>query len=339
MAAVAVAILNYNGKEHLKTFLPSVITYSVACDIIVGDNGSTDGSLNLLANQFPQVRVIKLDRNYGFAGGYNRLIEQLDHEVVILANSDIEVTPGWTQPLLEVLESDDKIVAVQPKILSYTNKHMFEHAGAGGGYMDKYGFPFCRGRVFDSIEEDKGQYDDQLDVFWASGACFAIKREAFEELGGFAERFFAHMEEIDLDWRLLNKGYRIVYTGDSTVYHLGGGTLQYDNPRKTFLNFRNSWFMLIRNSTAPGKITIFFNRWLLDLASISFFLIQFKALSAWAVIRAHMAVLINLRKLVKEHKQLTISAKNNSKIQPAKFSLAWQYFIKKRKGFQELIPD
>jgi GT2 family glycosyltransferase len=336
MANIAVAILNFNGAEHLKTFLPSVVQHSGEAEIIIGDNNSTDNSLEILKREFPQVRVIELDRNYGYAGGYNQLISQIDSEYIILANSDIEVTKNWIAPLATVLDKDNSVAAVQPKVLSYINRKYFEYAGAGGGFMDKYGYPFCRGRIFNSIEEDQGQYDDDIPVFWASGACFMIRKSAFDEIGGFDASFFAHMEEIDLNWRLQNAGYSIKYTGKSVVYHLGGGTLAYDNPRKTFLNFRNGWLMLIKNLTEYNRPAVFLKRYCLDLISILFFLLQFKAMSALAVIKAHCYILFNLSQVKKSTAIKSTEAKNNYKIQPENYSIVWQYFIRKIRKYSSL---
>ena len=202
MARVAILILNFNGEEHLQRFLPSIISNSQDCDIIVGDNCSTDKSIQLLETSFKEIKVIKLDKNYGYAEGYNQLIKQVSNEFIALVNSDIEATQNWTESLVATLDSNEKIVAVQPKILSYNKRNEFEYAGAAGGYIDRYGYPFCRGRVFNSIEEDFGQYNDNREVFWASGACFMVKKSVFEKLGGFDSKFFAHMEEIDLNWRM-----------------------------------------------------------------------------------------------------------------------------------------
>jgi GT2 family glycosyltransferase len=339
MANVAVLILNYNGEQHLKKFLPSIIKNSEGCEVIVGDNKSTDQSISLLEKEFPEIRVIELDNNYGYAGGYNKLIAQLDHEYIALVNSDIEATPGWLKPLMSILESDSQVAAVQPKILSYINRDTFEHAGAGGGYMDQYGFPFCRGRVFNSLEEDDGQYDDTCDVFWASGACFIIRKSVFDEFDGFDDDFFAHMEEIDLCWKINNGGYAVKYCGESTVYHLGGGTLSYSNPRKTYLNFRNGWMMLIKNSPSESISKLLFTRWWLDFTAVLFFLIRFQLKNAFAVIKAHIYVFQNLRIIQKKRSESLIKKYGDVKMSPSNFSLVWQYYIKGKKRYPELIPD
>lgn len=339
MARVAILILNFNGEEHLQRFLPSIISNSQNCDIIVGDNGSTDNSIHLLETSFQSVQVIKLDKNYGYAEGYNQLIKQVSNELIALVNSDIEATNNWTEALVSILDSNEKIAAVQPKILSYNLRHLFEYAGAGGGYIDQYGYPFCRGRIFTSIEEDFGQYNDTREIFWASGACFMVKKSVFEELGGFDSDFFAHMEEIDLNWRMHNSGYKVMYCGNSTVYHLGGGTLSYDNPHKTYLNFRNGWSMLIKNLPKKNRTTILFVRWWFDLASIILYVLRFQVTNSLAVIRAHFYIMLNINKILIKAKDSLNDAEPDHRIGPQKFSLVWQYFINKKKRFSDLIPD
>jgi len=339
MAKVAVLILNYNGEEHLQRFLPSIIKHSPDCEIIVGDNNSTDNSLSLLESTFPTIKVIKLDTNYGYAGGYNQLINQLDHDYIALVNSDIEATAGWIEPLISMLDNENSLAAVQPKILSYTNRDKFEYAGAAGGFIDKYGYPYCRGRVFDTIEEDQGQYDNTTNIFWASGACFIIKRSVFNKFGGFDADFFAHMEEIDLCWRLNNGGYQVKSCGKSTVYHLGGGTLHYGNPRKTYLNFRNGWVMLLKNIPANGIIKTLFIRWWLDLISIFFFILKFQVKDSVAILKAHGYIWLNRRKIKKKRKETLDNISDSRSIKPTNFSLVWQYFIKKKSRYTDLIPD
>jgi GT2 family glycosyltransferase len=339
MARVGILILNFNGEDHLQRFLPSIISNSQDCDIIVGDNCSTDNSIHLLETSFQNVQVIKLDKNYGYAEGYNKLIKQVDNEFIALVNSDVEATKGWTEGLISTLDANEKIVAVQPKILSYNQQHRFEYAGAAGGYLDRYGYPFCRGRVFTTIEEDLGQYDDTREVFWASGACFMVKKSVFEELGGFDSDFFAHMEEIDLNWRMHNSGYKVMYCGNSTVYHLGGGTLSYNNPHKTYLNFRNGWIMLVKNLPKNNSPAILFTRWLLDLASILFYVFNFQPANSFAVIRAHFYILLNIKNILIKRGDSMRQTELESSIAPKKFSLVWQYFFMKKKRFSDLVPD
>ena len=253
MNPAAVIILNYNGVHFLEKFLPSVVEHSVGHRLIVADNGSIDNSLAFLTETYPQIEVMAFDRNYGFAQGYNKALENIDNRYSILLNSDVEVTPGWIEPVLELMESDPSIVACQPKVRAYHRKNYFEHAGAAGGYIDLLGYPFCRGRIIDIVEEDTGQYDDVVPVFWATGACFFAHTETYRRLGGFDALFHAHMEEIDLCWRIQAAGLKIMCQPRSLVYHVGGGTLPVTNPRKTYLNFRNSTGMLYKN-TPPAQL-------------------------------------------------------------------------------------
>ncbi len=233
MSRTAVVILNYNGEKLLRDFLPSVVQYSGSAEVIVADNGSTDGSVACLEQMFPAVKLIRLDHNYGFCGGYNRALQQVDADYYVLLNSDVEVTAGWLGPMVALLDKQPAVAAVQPKILAWARKDLFEYAGAGGGYIDFLGYPFCRGRMFKTVETDNGQYNDSRPIFWATGACLMIRREAYHRFGGLDEDFFAHMEEIDLCWKLQRANAQIWYEGQSTVYHVGAGTLGYESPRKT----------------------------------------------------------------------------------------------------------
>jgi len=244
---VAVVVLNYNGKDHLQNFLPGLIKRSPNAEVVVIDNASTDDSMAFLNNSFPNTRVISLDNNYGFAKGYNEGLKLIDYKYYVIINSDVEVTENWLTPMIETLEENPEIAASQPKILNYNKKEYFEYAGAAGGYLDILGYPFCRGRLFNSIEKDTDQYNDSREVFWASGACLIIRSSIFRELGGFDEDFFAHMEEIDLCWRIQNCGKKVYYCAESKIFHMGGGTLESGNPKKTFLNFRNGLFLLVKN--------------------------------------------------------------------------------------------
>lgn len=248
MKQTAVVILNYNGAGMLRRFLPSVIKYSPEASIYVADNGSSDESCDVVRNEFPAVKLMVLDHNYGFAEGYNRALAQVDEEYAVLLNSDVEVTRGWLSPMTQFLDSNPEVAACQPKLLSFKQKDFFEYAGAAGGFIDKWGYTFCRGRIFNTVERDRGQYDDTTDVFWATGAALMIRNEVYKNNGGLDGRFFAHMEEIDLCWRLRSRGYRIACVPQSHVYHVGGATLKKENPQKTYLNFRNNLLMIYKNA-------------------------------------------------------------------------------------------
>ena len=258
--------------KHLRTYLPSVIAHTKGAEIIVADNGSTDESLEVLKNEFPSVRTIVLDKNYGFAEGYNRAIAQLENEYVVLLNSDVEVTEGWLIPLLDYMEHHPEVAAVQPKIRSWVRRDWFEHAGAAGGYINALGYPYCRGRVLWKVEQDKGQYDDTVEVDWTSGACMCVRTRVYKDCGGLDASFFAHMEEIDLCWRMRNKGWKLACVPQSVVYHLGGGSLNYESPRKTYLNHRNNLLMIYKNKKHPYGVL--FVRFFLDYAAAFFYLLQ-----------------------------------------------------------------
>lgn len=262
----SVIILNWNGERFLKQYLPTLIKYTSDTDteIIVADNGSTDNSLALMREEFPSIRLILFDKNYGFAEGYNKALAQIDSEYSVLLNSDVEVTQDWLSPLVSFMENNKDVAACQPKILAFYDRTRFEHAGAAGGFIDKFGFPFCRGRIFAEVEKDARQYDDIIDIFWASGACLFIRTETFIKEGGFDSDFFAHMEEIDLCWRLNARGYRIVCVPQSVVYHVGGGTLNAEHPHKTFLNFRNNLLLLYKNLPQRKLYPILFARFFFD---------------------------------------------------------------------------
>jgi len=284
----AIVILNWNGQELLEKFLPSVVAHSPAetAEIVVADNGSTDRSADMLKRQFPSVRLIALDRNYGFAEGYNLALQQVNAQYAVLLNNDVEVTAGWLDAPLSIMDNDLSIAGVQPKLRSWRNKAFFEYAGAAGGFLDRYGYPFCRGRALHIVEEDKGQYDTQVDVFWATGACFFIRTDVFKSVGGFDARFFAHQEEIDMCWRMRCRGYRLIYTPQSTVYHVGGATLAAENPHKTFLNFRNSLLMVYKNTPDGELKQVMRVRRLLDYIALLRFLLLGHRKDAKAVYRA-----------------------------------------------------
>ncbi|MCR5533268.1 MAG: glycosyltransferase family 2 protein [Paludibacteraceae bacterium] len=268
----SVIILNWNGVEMLRRYLPSVVAHTTGAEIIVADNGSTDDSLEVLRKEFPSVKTIVLDKNYGFAEGYNRAIEQVDSEYVVLLNSDVETPEDWLTPLLDYMETHPEIAAVQPKIRSWRQRDYFEHAGAAGGYVNRLGYPYCRGRVLWHVEQDKGQYDTIAEVDWTSGACMCVRTRVYKECGGLDASFFAHMEEIDLCWRMRNAGWKLACIPQSTVYHLGGGSLSYESPRKTYLNHRNNLLMIRKNMRHPGGVL--FVRFFLDYAAALLYLMQ-----------------------------------------------------------------
>ena len=333
---VAVVILNYNGTDMLGRFLPSVVKYSPDAEIVVADNASTDDSVSVVAKDFPGVRLIRLDRNYGFADGYNKALEQVDAECFLLLNSDVEVTEGWLEPLLSFMEGNPNAAACQPKILAYNNKTHFEYAGASGGFIDRYGYPYCRGRLFDSVEEDKGQYDSPCRVFWATGAAMMVRSAAFRKVGGLDGRFFAHMEEIDLCWRLLARGGEIYAVPQSRVYHVGGATLNKGNPRKTFLNFRNNLLMLYKNLSHDELRSVMCMRAVLDYVAAFKFLLT----GSWGDFRAVLRARREYRHMRGEYKSVreqNLAAATVPVIEErARFSLLWQYYVKGKKHFSQL---
>jgi len=286
---VAVVILNWNGKAYLEKFLPHVIQCSPDASVVVADNHSTDQSVTMLRERFPAVRIIENSSNFGFAEGYNKALAQVDTDYYVLLNSDVEVTPGWLDPIVALMQSDNTIAACQPKILDHNNRQLFEYAGASGGYIDKYCYPFCRGRLFNSLEEDQGQYNDRREVFWATGACMFVRASAFWEADGLDADYFAHMEEIDLCWRMKNLGYRIYVEPASVVYHVGGGTLNKISPRKTFLNFRNNLVTLTKNQAPQFLYAKLFYRMVLDGVAGIKFLLEGHGSHFVAVIKAHFS--------------------------------------------------
>ena len=335
---IAIVILNWNGAKLMLQFLPSVIEFSNndLTDIVVADNGSTDNSLQILQNEFPEVKILDLKQNYGFARGYNEALKQIDADYFVILNSDVEVTAGWLDEPIRLMEMDPSIAAVQPKILSYHQKTHFEYAGAAGGYIDRFGYPFCRGRIFNEVEEDRGQYNDSVDIFWATGACMFVRANCFHEAGGFDSDFWAHMEEIDLCWRLKNRGYRIIYTPESTVYHVGGGTLSYDNPQKLFLNFRNNLWLLYKNLPARQLFPIIFTRMVLDGIAAVKLLAEFNLNGIKSVLKAHYQFYKSLPALREKRK---LAAKDGHNILPPEKipkSIVFQFYIRKRKRFSEI---
>jgi len=306
---VSVVILNWNGRFFLEKFLPSVLKSTYPdLEIIVGDNGSVDGSVAFVRENHPGVKIMENGRNLGFAGGYNAVLERVEADCYVLLNSDVEVHPNWIEPVVAYLESHPDIAAAQPKIRSQREKNKFEHAGAAGGFMDRYGYPFCRGRLFHEVEEDKGQYDDPVEIFWATGAALFIRSEAWKAAGGFDVDFFAHMEEIDLCWRLKRMGHGIACVPTSTVYHVGGGTLEAENPRKTFLNFRNNLMMLQKNLPPASACWVVFARFWLDWLAFAKFLAEGRAKNALAVCQAWLSFFRNMFKTAKKRRVYTAKA-------------------------------
>lgn len=288
MKRTKIVILNWNGRKHLERFLPTLVENTPEAGIVIADNGSTDDSLIFIKNRFPQVEIITMERNFGFAEGYNRALKQVEADYFLLLNSDVDVPAGWIAPLIETLDTHPEVAAVSPKIRSFAEPERFEYAGAAGGFIDCLGYPFCRGRILDSIETDEGQYDDAREVFWASGACMLVRSEVFRKLGGFDADFFAHMEEIDFCWRAQLAGYKIRVDPRSMVFHVGGGTLPNDNPQKIYLNFRNNLCMLFKNLSPHTFWPVLFTRMVLDGAAAIIFLLQGKPAFFKKVFRAHL---------------------------------------------------
>lgn len=327
MSKIAVIILNWNGVKLLEQFLPSVIRYSEEATIYVADNASTDSSLDYVRANFPSVKIIENKGNYGYAKGYNEALQFVEEDIYALVNSDIEVTENWLHPVLDLFEKEPETAIIQPKILDFKNKDYFEYAGAGGGFIDKYGFPFCRGRIFETIEKDQGQYNDITPIFWASGACFFIRKNIYRELSGFDSDFFAHQEEIDLCWRAFNKGYNAKYCGTSTVYHVGGATLAAGNPKKTYLNFRNSLWMLLKNLPKNKLVPVLFIRLIFDGIAGIRFLLQGKPKHLWAILTAHFAFYTQIFRFLGKRSQQQHG--NYFKIK----SIVYRYFVKSGKIF------
>jgi GT2 family glycosyltransferase len=334
---ISVVILNWNGAEYLRKFLPALICYTQLPDveIVIADNGSTDDSLEVLSAEFPSLRVIELEKNYGFAGGYNRALASLDSEYYLLLNSDVEVSENWLAPMLEFMKNNPQVAVCQPKIRSFHNKEYFEYAGASGGFIDKFGYPFCRGRILGTTEKDTGQYDDIAPIFWATGACFLVRADAFWEMEGFDVDFFAHMEEIDLCWRLRNSGYEIACVPQSVVYHVGGGTLNAESPYKTYLNFRNNLLMLYKNLPAEKLRKTMFVRFFLDYLASFHLILGGKFANARQIFKAR-----------RDYKKMRdnyyyIDRKENKKLAeiPEIYpkSIIFEYYFRGKKRFAELF--
>jgi GT2 family glycosyltransferase len=340
MAKAAVVILNWNGRKFLEDFLPSVVQHNpVFSEVIVADNASTDDSIAWLHKNFPAVRVIRNSTNGGFAKGYNESLAQVDADYFVLLNSDVEVTAGWIEPVIGLMEKDTSIAAAQPKIRAFHAKEKFEYAGAAGGFIDKYGFPFCRGRVFETVETDAGQYDEDAEIFWATGACMFVRASVWKEMNGLDEDFFAHMEEIDLCWRMRNRGYKIMYAGKSIVYHVGGGTLGKQNPQKTYLNFRNNLILLLKNHASQYLFIKIFWRMCLDgiAGARMFFGGQFAHF--WAVQRAHFAFYARLPETLRKRKALKKNITRFATKGVYTKSIVAEYFLRGKKKFSELDKE
>ncbi|MEI8047781.1 MAG: glycosyltransferase family 2 protein [Bacteroidota bacterium] len=333
MAKIAVVILNWNGREFLRKFLPSVLAYSCeVADVIVADNASTDSSIEFLENNYPEIRIVTNRTNGGFARGYNEALAEIEADYYVLLNSDIEVTPNWIEPVIAMMESDKTIAACQPKLRSFYEKEKFEYAGAAGGFIDAYGYPFCRGRIFQHIETDFGQYNDAIEIFWATGACMFVRADLYRKFGGLDENFFAHMEEIDFCWRLKNGGYKIMYCPDSLVFHVGGGTLPKKSSQKTYLNFRNNLVLLYKNLPSHLLLPVFAVRFPLDGIAAMKFLIDGGFRDFYAVLRAHFYFYTHFFDLRRKRKHLT----QNSVHGIYKGNLVKEHFINKKTVFAQL---
>lgn len=338
MKKVSVVILNWNGEKLLPEFLPSVLKHTDLeyAEIVVADNNSGDNSIACLKENFPQIRLIQLAENYGFAEGYNQALQHIESDYVVLLNSDVEVTENWLMPAIGFMDANETVAALQPKILSYRNKEYFEYAGASGGFIDKYGYPFCRGRIFGNIEKDHAQYDDITDIFWASGACMFIRLNDFIQAGGFDSTFFAHMEEIDLCWRLNARGRKIVCYPHSVVYHVGAATLSAENPRKTFLNFRNNLLMLYKNLPEKSLKKTLTVRLFLDYIAAFQMIVSGKYKNAKAVLQAHKDFK-NIRNSYKSKREINIQKTNTETIKTLyNKSILWNFYAKQKKTFDKL---
>lgn len=338
MHKTAIVILNWNGIDYLKKFLASVVRYSTCPDtcIYVADNGSTDGSVEWVVQSFSSVKTLTLGSNHGFAGGYNKALEQIDATYFLLLNSDIEVTEGWLQALVDFMDVNPDVASCQPKIRSYDHRDHFEHAGAAGCYIDKYGYPFCRGRIFYNIEKDNGQYDTREDVFWSSGACMIVRADAWKKAGGFDDSFFAHMEEIDLCWRFSKAGYRVCYIPESLIYHVGGGSLPYTSPFKTYLNFRNSLFLLYKNLPENNLQSIMFIRKILDGIAALIFLCKGDFVNCRSVLKAHIDYYRSKKELKAKRKTVMQLEAIRSPSHVLNKSIVFEFYIKGRKSYDLL---
>jgi len=338
MIKTAVVILNWNGLDYLKMFLGTVVKHSIDEEtvIYVADNGSTDDSVDWITHNFTDVKLIRSDKNLGFAGGYNLALNQIDAKYYVLLNSDIEVTSNWLRPLISYMDTNPEVASCQPKILSYYLRDHFEHAGAAGGFIDKYGYPFCRGRIFNKIEKDQGQYDSKIDIFWASGACAIIRSDAWRKCDGFDSGFFAHMEEIDLCWRFSKAGYRVICNPDSVVYHIGGGALPYKSPFKTYLNFRNNLFLLYKNLPDNKLHAVLFKRKLMDGLAACMFLLNGNFRHVTSVWRAHLDYYRSLN-ILRAKRKMTKQLDIDKSLPPIlNKSIVFEFYIKSNKTYNSL---
>lgn len=337
MDKIAIVILNWNGRKMMEKYLPSVLEHSKEAEVYIADNNSSDDSLEWLRIYINKVKIIKLDQNYGFADGYNRALKQVKAEYYMLLNSDVEVTPHWLQPLVEYMDTHQEVAACQPKLLSYVDKGRFEYAGAAGGYIDRFGYPFCRGRIFDSVEADNGQYDSVQQMLWATGACLFIRSEDYWRVGGLDARFFAHNEEIDLCWRLRIMGRQVVCLPDSQVYHLGGGTLPKGNPYKTFLNFRNNLTMLYKCLPDKELHDVMRWRWFLDyLAAWQTLILNRNYGDFKAIYRARRAFKKWKNDFKEDRKRIQESRREASVPERKRYSIVWQYYVKGKRRYSDL---
>jgi GT2 family glycosyltransferase len=334
MSKIAIAILNWNGRTLLEKYLPSVVQHSEGVDIFVIDNASSDDSVTFIQENYPSIKIIQNSENGGFAKGYNDGLKFVDADIFCLLNSDVEVTPNWLGPIEEIFALKDNIAIVQPKIRDLKRKDYFEYAGAAGGFIDQLGYPLCRGRIFQALEKDSGQYDDDGEIFWATGACMFIKKEVFQELGGFDEDYFAHQEEIDLCWGAQNMGYKVYYTAKSHVYHLGGSTLSNMNPKKTYLNFRNSLFSITKNLPRRKAFLIILARLILDGIAALRFILQFKLNHCAAILRAHLSFYRQFRRMYRKREKANFIIKYY-----VTKSIVWSHFVNQIDKFSALVKD
>lgn len=334
MLKIAVVILNWNGEALLEQYLPSVMDYSKGATVYLADNASTDGSVAFVKANYPEIIIIQNNENGGFAKGYNDALKHVDADIYCLLNSDVEVTPHWLDPIQKTFEEHPETAIIQPKILDLLKPNYFEYAGAAGGFIDRLGYPFCRGRIFQSLEEDRGQYNDTSEIFWATGACMFIRKKVYDDLGGFDEDYFAHQEEVDLCWRAQNEGYKVYYVGTSEVLHLGGSTLSNMNPKKTYLNFRNSLFSITKNLPRRKALVLIMVRLLLDGIAALRFILQGKSKHCFAVIRAHLSYYRQFRKMYHKREKANFTEKYYKTK-----SIVWSHYVYRIRTFNNLVKD